>query len=170
MPSVPRSRDDLRRLHFVNALFAHATGQDLYLAEQIKSAITFSLAELAEQSAAHPEFAQKYDAAFNAAAAELLARLFAQQPRTGFFHWDASLTLAAATPLFTRAEIMTGLRALAPFRESTLLVTNLRPALIPPTRRATPRRKRDYEEALAFIRDLAAARTVRGSNLQLLFL
>jgi hypothetical protein len=65
---------------------------------------------------------------------------------------------------------MSGLRRLAPYRESTLLVTNLRPALIPPTVRATPRRKRDYEEALAFIRDLTAARTVRGSNLQLLFL
>lgn len=165
-----RSRDDLRRLHFVNALFAHATGQDLYLAEQIKAAIAFSLAELEAQVAAQAVPPAAYDAAFNAAAAGLLAKLFAHHPRHGFFHWDASLTLASATPLFTRAEIMTGLRALAPFRESTLLVTNLRPALIPPTRRATPRRKRDYEEALAFIRDLAAARTVRGSNLHLLFL
>lgn len=166
----PRSRDELRRLHFINALFAHATGQDLYLAEQIKEAITFSLADLEAQTRAHPEFAQRYDAAFTAAAAELLARLFAHLPRRGFFHWDAALTLASATPLFTRAEIMAGLRKLAPFRDSTLLVTNLRPALIPPTRRATPRRQREYEEALAFIRDLAAARSVRGSNLQLLFL
>ena len=30
MPSA--SRDDLRRLHFINELFAHATGRDLYLA------------------------------------------------------------------------------------------------------------------------------------------
>ncbi|HYP16832.1 MAG TPA: hypothetical protein VEQ65_06435, partial [Opitutus sp.] len=74
------------------------------------------------------------------------------------------------TPLFTRAEIMTGLKQLAPFRESTLLVTNLRPALIPPTRRATPRRQRDYAEALEFIHDLAAARTSRHASLQLLFL
>ena len=168
--SRPRDRDDLRRLHFINALFAHATGHDLFLAEQIKSAITFSLAELETQAAAHPEFAQKYDAAFNAAAADLLAKFFTGQPRHGFFHWDASLTLAAATPLFTRAEIMTGLRHLAPYRESTLLVTNLRPALLPPTRRATPRRQRDYDEALAFIRALAAARTSRSANLQLLFL
>jgi hypothetical protein len=164
------SRDDLRRLHFINALFAHATGQDLYLADQIKSAIALSLSELEAQMADHPESAQRYDAAFNAAAAELLARLFAHQPRHGFFHWDASLTLAAATPLFTRAEIMTGLRHLARFRDATLLVTNLRPALLPPGVRATVRRKRDYEESLAFIRDLAAARTARGSNLQLLFL
>jgi hypothetical protein len=166
----PRSRAELRRLHFINALFAHATGQDLYLAEQIKAAIALSLSDLEEQLAADPGSAEKYDAAFNAAAAELLARLFTRQPRHGFFHWDASLTLAAATPLFTRAEIMTGLRQLAPFRDATLLVTNLRPALIPPGRRATPRRMRDYEEALGFIRDLAAARSVRGSNLQLLFL
>ncbi|HVU23193.1 MAG TPA: hypothetical protein VHE13_03640 [Opitutus sp.] len=161
---------DLRRLHFVNALFAHVTGHDLYLARQIKDVIAFSLADLAAQTAAHPESAAKYDAAFNAAAAELLARLFAHLPRHGFFHWDASLTLASATPLFTRAEIMAGLRHLAPYRESTLLITNLRPALIPPTRRATPRRQREYAETLTLIHDLAAARTRRRASLQLLFL
>lgn len=166
----PRSRDDLRRLHFINGLFAHATGNDLYLAEQIKSAIAFSLSELEAQTAATPELADKYDAAFNAAAAALLAKVFAQHPRHGFYHWDAALTLESATPLFTRAEVMAGLRKLAPFGESTLLITNLRQALIPPSQRATPRRKRDYEEALAFIRDLAAARTAQSANLQLLFL
>jgi hypothetical protein len=168
MSASALSRDDLRRLHFINALFADLTGRDLYLAQQIKSAIAFSLAELAAQTAAHPEFAAKFDAEFNAAAAHLLAKLFAGNPRTGFFHWDAALTPAAATPLFARAELMTGLKQLARFRESTLLVTNLRPALIP--RRATPRRQRDYEEALAFIRALTAARTRPSADLQLLFL
>lgn len=166
----PRSRDDLRRLHFINALFAHATGQNLYLAEQIKSAIAFSLAELESQLSDPARSPANYDAQFNAAAATLLARVFAHQPRHGFYHWDASLTLASATPLFTRAEVMAGLRQLAPFREATLLITNLRPALIPPRKRATPRRQREYDEALAFIRELAASRTVRGSNLHLLFL
>jgi hypothetical protein len=164
------SRDELRRLHLINALFAHATGDDLYLAQQIQGAITFSLAELARQTTAHPELAAKYDAAFNAAAADLLARLFRHFPRRGFFHWDASLTPAAATPLFARAELMVGLRQLSPFRQSTLLVTNLRPAFVPAGRRITPRRQREYEEALAFVRALAAARTVRGSDMNLLFL
>ena len=168
MPAPPLSREELRRLHFINALFADVTGHDLYLAQQISAAIAFSLTELATQTAADPERAVKYDAAFNAAAAHLLAKIFAGQNRRGFFHWDAALTPTAATPLFARAELLAGLKQLAPFREATLLVTNLRPALIP--RRATPRRQRDYEEALAFIRELAAARTVRGSNLQLLFL
>ena len=170
MSGSARSREDLRRLHFINALFAHATGDDLYLAEQVRSAIAFSLADLETQTSAHPELAEKYDAAFNAAAAALLAKLFTRHPRHGFFHWDASLTLASATPLFTRAEIMVGLRQLAPYRNSTLLVTNLRPALIPPNRRATARRQRDYVEALDFIRALTAARTVRGATLQLLCL
>ena len=169
-PKPTRSRDDLRRLHFINALFAEATGQDLYLAEQIKSAISFSLSEFEEKIAAHPWAAKTYDALFNAAAAQLMVKVFAGQTKHGFYHWDASLTLAGATPLFTRAEVMKGLRALAPYRNATLLITNLRPALIPPSARATARRKREYEEALAFIRELAAARTVRGSNLQLLFL
>jgi hypothetical protein len=164
------SRENLRRLHFINALFAHVTGHDLYLAKQIQGAITFSLAELEAQTALQPQLAATFDAAFNAAAAELLAKLFSDQPRHGFFHWDASLTLASPTPLFTRAEIMAGLKQLAPFRESTLLVTNLRPALIPPGLRATPRRKRDYVETMEFIHDLVAARTVRNAELQLLFL
>jgi hypothetical protein len=168
MPTV--SRDELRRLHFINALFSQVTGQNLYLAKQIQGAIAFSLAELEAQTAAHPESAAKYDAAFNAAAAHLLAKFYTGQPRHGFFHWDAALTPEAATPLFARAELMTGLKQLARYRESTLLVTNLRPALMPPTKRASPRRQREYEEALAFIRDLAAARTPRSSDLQLLFL
>src|SRR5688572_25411965 len=113
-----RSRDDLRRLHLINALFAHATGQDLYLAEQIKEAIAFSLEEFESKITCYPGAAAVYDVMFNAAAATLMVKVFAQQPRHGFYHWDASLTLAAATPLFTRAEVMAGLRSLAPYRES----------------------------------------------------
>ena len=167
---MKRTRDDLRRLHFINELFASVTGRDLYLAEQIKTAITFSLGELEAQTAEHPEFAATFNTAFNAAAATLLAKLFGELPKHGFFHWDAAATPHAATPLFTRAGIMTGLKQLAPYRESTLLVTNLRPALLPPAKRATPRRERDYTEALAFIRELTAARTARTASLQLLFI
>jgi len=161
--AIPASdRDDLRRLHFVNALFAHVTGHDLYLAHQIKSAITTSLAEAEQRPPADP--------AFIAAAARLLEKLCGHLPRHGFYHWDAAHSLTAAEPLFARAEIMTGLKHLAPYRESTLLVTNLRAALLPPSGRYTERARRDYESMLALIRDLAAARTTRNANLHLLFL
>jgi hypothetical protein len=168
--SAAATRDDLRRLHFINALFARLTGDDLYLAKQIQEAIAFSLAELVEQTRARPELAARYDAAFTAAAARLLGKLFADQPDHGFFHWDALSTLASATPLFARAELMTGLKRLAPYRESTLLVTNLRAALLPPEQRETARRRREYEEALAYVQDLAAARTRPDADLRLLFL
>jgi hypothetical protein len=163
-------QDDLRRLHFINALFAQVTGHDLYLAEQIRSAIAFSLAELEQQTQSDPDRALRYDEAFTASAARLLAQYFAHLPKHGFFHWDAARTLTAATPLFARAELMTGLKRLAPYRESTLLVTNLRPALLPPEKRATARRQQEYEEALSYIRELAAARTTPSANLNLLFL
>lgn len=163
-------RDELRRLHFINALFAHVTGQDLFLAHQIKSAIAFNLAELEAQAAAGPAPGSSYASAFNAAAARLLDRLFSHIPRHGFFHWDASRTLHSGTPLFARAEVMTGLKHLAPFRESTLLITNLRPAVCPPERRQTRRRLREYDDLLAFLRDLTAARSPSGADLMLLFL
>jgi len=164
------SRDELRRLHFINALFVHVTGHDLYLAQQIQSAIAFSLTELEQQTTTNPESIAKYDAAFSDAAAKLLGKFFSEQPSHGFYHWNATNSLEAATPLFARSEIMTGLKQLARYREATLLVTNLRPALLPPERRATPRRVQAYEDTLTFIRDLAAARTSPSADLQLLFL
>jgi len=152
-------------LHFVNALFAHLTGHDLYLAAQIKDAIRFSLEELEEK----PTDA---NTTFYEAATRLLKTTFGQHfPQRGFYHWDAAQTLASATPLFARDEILNGLKTLAPYRDSTLLITNLRPALVPPPpRRPTPQRLRDYEELIDFIRHLSAAHTEPHSQLQLLFL
>jgi hypothetical protein len=163
-------RDELRRLHYINALFAHVTGQDLFLANQIRAAIAFTLTDLEAQTAADPSLAETYSEAFNAAAAVLLAKLHSQLPRHGFFHWDASRTLQSGTPLFARAEVMTGLKQLAPYRQATLLITNLRPAVLPPERRETPKRKREYDDLLAFLRELTAARSTAESELTLLFL
>ena len=152
----------LRRLHFLNALFAPLTGHDLYLAQQIDDAITTSLGDAVERTPNDPSFVS--------AAARLFERLCAAQPRHGFFHWDATAEDTGATPLFARAGVMEGLKQLAAFPESTLLVTNLRAAQCPPTRRWTRRRLRDYDDTLSFLRDLAAARSRRHANLNLLFL
>ncbi len=152
----------LRRLHFLNALFAPLTGHDLYLAQQIDDAITTSLGEAVDRAPSDPSFIT--------AATQLFERLCSTQSRHGFFHWDAAAGEAGATPLFTRAGIMEGLKQLAAYPESTLLVTNLRAAQCPPARRWTERRRRDYDDTLTFIRDLAAARSRRTANLNLLFL
>ena len=44
----------LRRLHFLNALFAPLTGQDLYLAQQIDDAISTSLGDTVEREPTAP--------------------------------------------------------------------------------------------------------------------
>jgi hypothetical protein len=152
----------LRRLHFLNALFAPLTGHDLYLARQIDAAITSSLPEAEERAPNDPAFVN--------AAAQLFARLCGAQPGHGFFHWDAAGDDAGAAPLFARAGVMQGLKQLSAFPQSTLLVTNLRAAHCPPAKRWTERRRREYDDALGFIRDLAAARSRRDANLNLLFL
>jgi len=164
------TRDDLRRLHYINALFAHVTGRDLFLANQIKSAIAFSLTELEERTRSDPALAETYSEAFNDAAARLLTKLHSRMPRHGFFHWDAARTLHGGTPLFARTEVMQALKALAPFKESTLLITNLRPAVLPPQRRETAKRRREYDELLGFLRELTAARSRADADLTLLFL
>ncbi|KXU37531.1 hypothetical protein AXK11_02230 [Cephaloticoccus primus] len=238
-PRAPRgaaartlSARELRRLHFINTLFSHITGHDLYLAAQIKEAIAFSLEELAEKTAtlangAHAggeagisvtrqaqeppptctdgataalspaskqeaqhtpggepahAFGQEpvdrprqdkgiEDALFYEEAARLLKTAFARHfPERGFYHWDAAQSLASVTPLFARDEILTGLRHLSAYRESTLLITHLRPALIPAPKRATARRIGEYRELVDFIRQLAASHSAPDSRLQLLFL
>lgn len=152
----------LRRLHYLNALFAPLTGHDLYLAQQIDAAIASSLPEAAERTPGDPSFVS--------AAAKLLERLCVTKPHHGFFHWDAEADETGATPLFTRAGVMQGLKQLAAFPESTLLVTNLRSAHCPPTKRWTERRRREYDDTLSLIRELAASRSRRNANLNLLFL
>lgn len=152
----------LRRLHFLNALFAPLTGHDLYLAQQIDQAITTSLGEAEQRGPTDP--------AFVAAAAQLFQKLCSGQTNHGFFHWDAGAEDAGASPLFARAGVMTGLKNLAAYPTSTLLVTNLRAAHCPGRRRWTARRQREYDESLSLIRDLAVARSRRSANLNLLFL
>lgn len=152
----------LRRLHFLNALFAPLTGKDLYLAQQIDDAISTSLGDALER--------EPNDPAFVNAAAKLLARVCSGRADHGFFHWDATADDTGATPLFTRAGVMQGLKQLAAYPDATLLITNLRAAQCPPSKRWTERRQREYDDTLAFIRDLATARSRPTANLNLLFL
>lgn len=159
----------LRRLHFLNALFAPLTGHDLYLAQQIDAAIVTSLdAEIARANSG--DDLTPSDPAFVNAAAQLFARLCQTRESHGFFHWDAAGEANAATPLFARANLMEGLKQLATCREATLLVTNLRSAVCPDTKRGAAKRAREYDETLDLLRKLTAARTRRGANVNLLFL
>lgn len=150
----------LRRLHFLNALFAPLTGHDLYLAQQLDDAIASTFADARERTPSDPDFVR--------AAAALFAKLCGARGSHGFFHFDADTT--GGTPLFARANLMSGLKQLALCDEATVLVTNLRAAHTTPTGRMSPKRRRDYDDTLDLLRHLTAARTRRGANVNLLFL
>jgi hypothetical protein len=152
----------LRRLHFLNALFAPLTGHDLYLAQQLDDAIASTFEDARERTPSDPDFVR--------AAADLFAKLCRTQESHGFFHFDAAADATGGTPLFARANLMQGLKQLATCQQATVLVTNLRVAHCPATRRWTPKRQRDYDDTLDLLRHLTAARTRRGASVNLLFL
>jgi hypothetical protein len=149
-------RDRLARLHFVNTLCHRLTGHDLYLAEQLLSAI----------EAADDGSGAKLDQTLRA----LHARLLGDEPDAGFAFCDGA---AAPGPLFVRSEVAAALRRNASFKRATIMVASLRDAEeAAPTRRpsrAKQRRAREHAGHIACLRDLAAKRANPRSLVTLLF-
>lgn len=155
-------REELVRLHFINALFSGVTGHDLYLARQIKQGIEAALREQDPTVPPHDLFYQ--------AAAQLLERHFRQKPAHGFAHWHAGARGTGFHPLWARQELIGIFKKLSPCPRATVLITNLRGAICPPGRRWSPRLRAEYAETIDFIRSLAANWSRRRANLVLLFL
>lgn len=153
---------DLPALHLLNSVFAGVTGQDLYLAGQIKAGIEQALQDAGAPAKSPEELAQAVETLRN--------KLGRDGDRHGFFHWDAVHSPDAPDSLWTRQQIIEGLRGLAPYAEATLLVTNLRAALCKPGQRWTERRQHAYRETLAFLAELTAARTRPSASVNLIVL
>lgn len=84
----------LRRLHFLNALFAPLTGHDLYLAQQIDDAISTSLGEAEERAPSDPALFRPLPSYFNG---------FAQPSR----HMDSFTGMPAlTTPALPRSSLV----------------------------------------------------------------
>ncbi len=164
--SIPR---DLPALHLLNSVFAGVTGQDLYLAEQLKAGIEQALADTGVAIVAGAAVAP---ADFAAAVRKLQQRLAdgVDDLRHGFAYYDAAQGPAAADSLWTRQQVLDALKGLAPYQEATLLITNLHATFCPPGRRWTERRRAAYREVLDFLAALAVARKRARANLTLMFL
>ena len=114
---------DLPALHLLNTVFAGVTGQDLYLAEQLKAGIEQALAEqggvVVATAAAGAALVTGVTPAAFAAAVQALQRRFAggeDDLRHGFAHYDAAQGPAAPDSLWTREQVLAALRRLAPYR------------------------------------------------------
>lgn len=146
----------LVRLHLLNNLFGFATGCDLYLAQQIESAIEL----WSRQENSHESDA------FVSACAKLWRQL-APGSAGGFLHCDAAGEEIAG-PLWARQAVLRGLKHLAACGQATLLVTGFERAVRPSQKRWTPRLRREYQETLELLRQLAARRASPRSDLTLL--
>ena len=151
------ARPDLPVLHLLNTVFAGVTGCDLYLAGQIQAGIEQALADGGP-------------ADFAAAIQAVQQRLGGEAGRHGFFHWDAAHATAAPDSLWSRQQVLDGLKSLAPYAEATLLVTGLRSALCPRGRRWTERRRAAYRDVVDFLDELARLRKRHSARLQVFVL
>jgi hypothetical protein len=150
-------RDQITRLHLLNTLFPLLTGEDLYLAKQIEHTINFAATGNPEQAGDTEDF--------NDALIQLLEKYLTQDQNFGFFHWEAATQDCGWDPLWAREEIITGLKQVAGFKKAMFFGTGLRAAIQGQQLSWTPKLDQEYEEAVAFVRDLAAYWSTKNSQL-----
>jgi hypothetical protein len=155
-------RDRITRLHLLNTLFPLLTGEDLYLAQQIEHTINFT-------STGDPEETgdQKH---FNHALVQLLEKYLTRDQNFGFYHWEATLNGQSWDPLWAREEVIKGLKQISGFKKAMFFGTGLRNCVQGTDKQWNSKLDRDYEEAVQYIRDLAAYWTTKKSQLTLILL
>ncbi|TVR46553.1 MAG: hypothetical protein EA425_17140 [Puniceicoccaceae bacterium] len=146
----------LARLHLLNALFGHLTGDDLFLARQIEDAV---------EAALPPEPGLEQ---WMTAVVELAGRLPVPATDAGFSWLQVDPEMTALGTLGLRRPFLTTLGRLAGRRRGTLLVTGLHQHFSPGRGRSGKRRQNPAEDAAGYLRGLAAARCPAGLALTLL--
>lgn len=155
-------RDRITRLHLLNTLFPLLTGEDLYLAKQIEHTINFTSTGDPEEPG-NPEH-------FNEALVQLLEKYLTREQNFGFYHWKASLDENTWDPLWAREAVIQGLKQISGFEKAMFIGTGLRASVQGNRRNWNAKLDREYEQAVEYIRDLAAYWTTKNSNLTLILL
>jgi len=155
-------RERLTKLHLLNSLFPLLTGEDLFHAQQIQSAINYSLTGNTET---HPN-----DEQFNEALVKLLEKYLTKNADFGFYYWDATADERPYDPLFAREAVIRGFKTLAGFHKGMFIVTGLRSAVQGKHKKFNEQLEREYEEAVEYLRNLASQWTTASADLTLLFI
>ncbi len=139
------------KLQVICALFADRIGDDLYYARQIKESIE---ASLPDEQAGRPE-------AFLEAAQQLAST----DPS------DIGIIPAALQPSFSlldlRVRLLDALKTTCLSPSPLLVLTGLKEAICPQGSRWTVRRKREYQDAIAYARSFCQSRSRPSSKLSL---
>lgn len=155
-------RDRITRLYLLNTLFPLLTGADLYLAKHIEQTINFA-------STGDPE-APGEPEDFNKALVQLLQKYLTRDQNYGFFHWEAASENQAFDPLWARDEIINGFKQIAGFSKAMFFGTSLRSAVQGTHENWSSKLDQEYEEAVGYIRELAAYWTTKNTELTLILL
>ena len=155
-------KERITRLLLLNTLFPLLTGADLYLAKHIEQTINFA-------STGDPENPGEPED-FNKALVQLLEKYLTRDQNFGFYHWEAGLDERPFAPLWAREEIIYGLKQISGFPKAMFFGTGLRAAIQGSQEKCTPALYRDYEEAVSYIRNLAAHWTTKNTELTLILL
>jgi hypothetical protein len=155
-------RDRITRLHLLNTLFPLLTGQDLSMARHIEQTINFAATGDIEDPG-EPE-------AFNKALVQLLEKYLTRDQNFGFYHWEASPDRRSFDPLWAREEIISGLKQIAGFPKAMFIGTGLRAAIQGQHQNWSAKLDKEYEEAVGYLRKLAAYWTTKNADLTLILL
>ena len=158
-PKPIHAKEDLAKLHCLHNLFADATGEDLYLIQNLKEAIEQALVE-ADTPASDLD-------AFIAAALRLRAANAPDDISYGLLHLD--LRERGFDPLFVRSELIAGFKRIAGLEHALVVVTGLRFWVLQGSRYMTARQKERYQSAIAYIDELALRWTTAGTCLNLIY-
>lgn len=152
--------DNIGKLHSLNTLFALATGSERELADQIQSAINFSVHQGLDSDPSHD--------ALTSSAERLLELHLKDRVSCSFEHCD--FRADEDDPIFIRTKTLQALRLLSGYREAILLISGLKRLSCPPGKRWTEKRKERYRNLVDVVESLAAKHTSPKTNLRIIFL
>ncbi len=159
-PQKHAAKDDLAKIECLHHLFAETTGNDPYLLRSLKDAIE---ATAAERGAGTLDISDFVDAAL---------RLRDEPPdgdsACGILHID--LRTRGFDPLFVQGELVAGLKRIAGHGRALVIVTGLRRWVLEGRRNMTARQRKRYDDAIAYIDDLAARWNTPSTELNLIYL
>ena len=160
LPDDSEWGENMARLHCLQALFPHWTGNDRFFLNQIKESIEARLADEDIENT-FENFSHQ-------------ARSLRQQTPEiiAASHAFISLDYSNRTwePLFARQEIINQLKSHAGSEHIFLLIRGLRRALFPNAQYRTRARDLAYAEATRFVDELAREWSTRSSNVHLLYI
>lgn len=153
-------KENLAKIECLHHLFAEATGNDPYLLRSLKDGIEATAAESGAAGLDISEFVE--------AAMRLREDPPDGQSACGILHID--LRARGFDPLFVRGELIAGLKRIAGHERALVIVTGLRRWVLAERRKMTAHQRQRYDNAVAYIDDLAARWATPSTKLNLIYL